>query len=552
MHPACNKPDYFSHRPIPLWFGFLFLFLLELIYNLNIRHLAGTNAIGMSALNAALYTAILALCLNCNLERITIFYLALPFLLFLPGWLNTPTAILMTCIFLYCTFQTLKYTNNTISRIPLTTRELSAFCLIIAWINLSGSGGYGYQSWDYVMHNSRLNDLIQKSWPVHYGKDLNLIYYVGYYLPSAAIGKLFGYIAATRSMFFWTLLGATLALRWAGQLSGWKLGTGLVIACVFFGPMDAAGLAWEIYNALPFPDSFTLQEATNIILNDTDTLDFWASNSLGFFNGNFLSNTFQMYWAPQHIIPGWLVISIITFYFLGNNTRNIVFIFCLLCLWSPLVMLSMAIFPLIAILNARQEKNKEWLSISNTIGATSITLLFIAFYFGGSAMKNHFAWTLSEIDNPIKLVTLLLFYLFAWGMYVSVIIKNHTIYNHQQKIWLAGLITTMLLLPLYIYGEYSDLLCRGSAPIMFLLMTFLLHLIKEKRKSRPEKAIIPILAFLLLGAGSTSALLQLHTSFKKYGENRPIIQVTEYKHAPENLGSDKSLFARFFRGKVSQ
>ena len=183
-------------------------------------------------------------------------------------------------------------------------------------------------------------------------------------------------------------------------------------------------------------------------------------------------------------------------------------------------MLSMAIFPLIAILNARQEKNKEWLSISNTIGATSITLLFIAFYFGGSAMKNHFAWTLSEIDNPIKLVTLLLFYLFAWGMYVSVIIKN--------------------------------LLCRGSAPIMFLLMTFLLHLIKEKRKSRPEKAIIPILAFLLLGAGSTSALLQLHTSFKKYGENRPIIQVTEYKHAPENLGSDNSFFARFFRGKVSQ
>ncbi len=550
MTQAWTMKFSFTHKAIPVWMAFLFLFALDIIYNGTVRHLSEIDIIWVSLLNATLYTTILVSCLNIDLAKITICYLALPYLLFFPGWLNVPTATLMTGIFVYCTYHSLKNSNCSHSKTPLTTRELFAFCLIIAWVNISGSGGYGYQSWDYVMHNSRLNDLINKPWPVHYGKDLNLVYYIGYYLPSAAIGKVLGDTAATRSMFVWTLLGVTLALRWVSILSSWKLGAGLVTVFIFFGPMDAAGLLWLLCKELSWPPAFTMQEIIGALQNNPDSLDFWASSFLNFFVGNFLSNTFQLYWAPQHIIPGWLCLSLITHLFFSNNKNSIIFIFCLLNLWSPLVMLSMTIFVIAATLHGQPLKNRDWLTLNNTGGAIILTGLFLFFYLGGSALINYSVWTLRTIDLSKNWDVLVAFYLFSWGLYAVTLANHRKSYSEKQKIWFASLIITMLFLPIYIYGEYSDLLCRGSAPVMFLLMIFLLQFIKKKWSTQQKASSIPLLIFMVFGCAS--AALQIHMSITHYGEKRAVIQVTEYKHASENLGSDSSFFARFFRGEVKQ
>jgi len=70
--------------------------------------------------------------------------------------------------------------------------------------------------------NSLLRDLIEKDWPLRFGtvdSQTYVVYYTGYYLPAAVIGKALGWSAANYFMLFWTLLGVGLAFSWFANLS---------------------------------------------------------------------------------------------------------------------------------------------------------------------------------------------------------------------------------------------------------------------------------------------------------------------------------------------
>lgn len=530
---------------LPIWVCFLCLFLLDLLYGATLRQLTGIPLLSTRVIRAALFTGILYLSFRADLARLTVLYLALPYVLFFPGWLNTPTAIFISCLFFYGLQQTWQHSQCRQSA-ALGWPELLAFGLIVVWVNLSGAGGFGYQTPDYLMHRSRLNDLIDWPWPVRYGPDLNLVYYMAYYLPAAMMGKAFGFSVADHSLFFWALLGVTLAVRWVSQLSGWKTSVGLVLVCVFFGPLDIIGVLWRLYlsNAFSVLSSLTPEQ----LEMHSDAIDFWASDQLGLFLGSFPSNTFQLFWAPQHIIPGWLCISLMTYLFFTGNTRNLAFVFCLMCLWSPLVMLSMTGFMVIALLHDNPLHQRDWLAVRNTLNAAVIAAFFLLYYLGGSALINVSGWLLPALNLHTQWITLLLFYLCTWGVYAAVLLQYRRALNKRQHLWLCGLLITMTLLPLYRYGEYSDLLCRGAAPAMFLLMILLLQRIKAQWAEK-RYFTITVLA-VLFSLGSVSALLQLYVGIKYYGETEDIIPVTSYQYAKENLGIDNSLFGMLFRKHV--
>lgn len=536
-----------SQQRIPFWLAAVLLFATNCLYHTAIRQLDWPDVITTAAIRSSLQWATLYACLRLDTAKLTIAYLAIPYLLFLPGWLNTPTAIVMTGVFGYAAYQAFKHTHCKPSA-TLTIGEFTAFIILIAWVNMSGAGAYGYQTPDYLMRNSRLDDLVQFDWPVHYGPDSNFVYYVGYSLPAAAIGKWFGYELAVASQLFWARFGVVLACRWASILSGWKHGICLVLVIIFFGPMDVVGVLWMILTKLPPSITLTAQDAIHLLIDDPDGLHFWASRSVGFFLGNFLSNTYQLYWAPQHIIPGWLCMCLLTDLFLKKQFRHFLFIFSLLCLWSPLVMLAMVLFPLCALLSHSPIKHREWLTASNLLAAPLLTLLFMLFYAGGSALTNPNGWTFTKIDILQHWDAMLLFYALTWGIYAVAVIPLLRASNAHEKIWFAALFLTLLLLPLYVYGAYSDLLCRGAAPIMFLLMVLLLRHIKHLWEKQQRYTVACILCLMLLSSGS--ALLQLYIGIVHYGDTREVIPVTSYKYAKENLGDDRSFFARFLRGKV--
>lgn len=181
-----------------------------------------------------------------TLHRITILYLVLPFIIFCMGWLRLSFAIPAVIIILFALWQLLKNSPILTFDFPLSTRT-AAFSLLLTalWVLLSGVGGYAFQNWDHHWRNAVLHDLIHYDWPVFYstpesGPVKMLVYYVGYWLPSALIGKLLGWQAANFFLYLWTWLGVTLVALHLG--SALKTSpTKVILLLIFFSGMDVLG-----------------------------------------------------------------------------------------------------------------------------------------------------------------------------------------------------------------------------------------------------------------------------------------------------------------------
>ncbi|MBP8029744.1 MAG: hypothetical protein KAY78_01110 [Pseudomonadales bacterium] len=520
---------------------FFTLLAIEISYEFLIQQKGIAEIIWLAPFLALLYSITFAIIFRYDITRTSICYLSLPYMIFFPGWLDTEAAIAMTLIFSYCLYRTFKLDT------PIKIRhthygEFLAFTTILIWVNLSGAGGYGYQTSDYTISNGRLLDLINHSWPVHYGPDQNFIYYIGYFLPSAVIGKIFGYNIGMQSMFLWTVIGVSIAIRWMSTLSGWKLSAPLVIAFIFFGPMDFFGsyYVFEKLNAGSYENSQnTLLEFFN---KSTDNIDFWTSIDSGFFIGNFLSNSFQLYWSPQQAIAGWICAGMLMHIFLKEKFEQFIFIFILLALWAPMAMI--AIIPIVIGVIFISMK-KDWRSIitfENTIGAGSILLLFMIFYSAGSIAKHPSYW-IFEAKKPDEIFLL---FIFSFGIYLVSITPSLKTLEHSQKIWLALLAVSFIALPLKTYGEYNDLLCRGSAPLMFLLLVFLLKNIKACWEDNKVRSFALI---ALLAIGTSSAIMQNRDAITRYGITQPIATVISYPNAYPNLGDDNNIFQKYLARK---
>jgi len=516
------------------------LLILDFFFQHIIRHLPISDAIESAILNAVIYTGILYLTTRFDLARVTLCFLALPYLIFIPGWLNLPTAIPLLIIYIYCMRSSLCSITVTSHQV-ITWNDFFAFLLILTWVNISGAGGYGFQWEDYGVNNARLHDLIVNEWPIRYGANQNFVYYFGYFLPAAIIGKISSIEIAIHSMYGWTALGVTLAVRWLSYLSKWKFSIALVFIFILFGPVDLLNVLY-----ISAQNDFSWSNIQLFWSGNLDGLNFTTSNSLGVFIGNYLSNVFQLYWSPQQVISGWLCTAFMTHLFLQKKFNHVLFIYALLCLWAPLAMIALLPFVLLIIVSQLCNKNgREILSIENTLGAGSLIIVFVVFYLSGSATANPSHWLFEVIDWRSQWDVLLVFYLAAWGLYALAMIPFILKSDARSRLWFACLVFALTILPLRIFGEWSDLLCRGSAPLMFLLLVFILQAIRHYNTHRNKIAVILFGGLFLLG--TTSAVMINRISLQRYGLTQAVNPLLSYSNAYPNLGPDDSPFEHWFR-----
>jgi hypothetical protein len=472
-----------------------------------------------------------------QLRRATLLWLALPYVFFLPTWLEPVLGALMSLL-LALSFAAAWRHSGEHGGPPEAPdwREVAAFVAIVVWVNLSGVGGYGYQSPDWRLHNARLLELIEHPWPVRYDTDANLVYYVGWYLPSAALGKLAGHEAAARSLLPWTLFGVTLAVRWLCRLTGYRPSVVLVLTFALFGPQDVLGV---LHNAVA-DRSADLPLAEWSFWLRSDDLDFWASRRLPFFLGSFVSNTFQLYWAPHQIVAGWLLGALAMQTLRDHRIGLLVLGYALLCLWTPLIMLGL--FPLVlgvTLLEAR--RIRELLEIPSLFAVLGLTPLFLAYYAGGSALRNPQRWTLAHLEGGDWLV-FLLFHLWTWGLYLASAWPALRSGSTQQRTYAGLLAANFILLSLVVYGLWSDLICRGAAPLSFCLLVVVLRAWSHYRETNRSWLLALLGVWMLLG--SASALLQNRVALARYGAIREPVPSTQYDLF---LGPDDSLFGRYLR-----
>jgi len=542
LTPPMRSPFTAAGPTVPLPLVVWLLVLTSCFYHHAVREQTWLQSIPLALVEGVLFSAILWITTRLDLARVTIVYLALPYFFFIPGWLNTPTALLLSVVFIFSLWRTLRNTHS-VQENHITLQHLIAFLAILLWVNLSGAGGYGYQMGDWLMHNARLRDLTELTWPIRYGENQNLVYYVGYFLPSAIIGKLISLDTGMRSLFPWTVLGVTLAIRWLSVLSQWRFTFLLILIFILFGPMDILNV---LFMNLFSPTS--LQDEISTMSFNTDFLDFRLWHPIGFFIGNYLSNSFQLYWSPQQVISGWLGAGLLTYLFFSQQLRSFVFVYALLCLWAPFAMIALFPFMLFAVIRQLAIHWRTLITFENMAGAFTLAAVFVIFYFSGSTTKNLSFWVFSRLTSTGHYVLLFAFYLFSWGLYV--IAMSSAIRNEEsiQKLWFLCLLFALLTLPLYVLGDYADLLCRGSATLTFLLLVFLLRALQNYWQQ--QRMIRAGFLICLLIAGTGSAYLQNRVAIYQYGQTQPVGSIMDYGNAFPNLGPDNSPFERWFRKKL--
>lgn len=135
---------------------------------------------------------------------IAYFYITIPFVIFILGWIGLRYSIPCTILIGISMYQIIKNSPKIWKPEFNQDNIVKIICIIIfvlIWVYFSGIGKYVFQNTDHGARNTIFNILVQYDWPVInyelypenevYGPT-SLIYYIGFWMPAALVGKIFG------------------------------------------------------------------------------------------------------------------------------------------------------------------------------------------------------------------------------------------------------------------------------------------------------------------------------------------------------------------------
>ncbi len=493
------------------------------------------------------------------MKRISILYLILPFSLFLFGWVRLSIAIPLAVILLIALWQLLKNDQPpTINCQPATVYWL---LLTGAWLFLSGIGGYAFQNWDHNWRNVVLRDLINFDWPVYYatperGPIKMLVYYVGYWLPSAWIGKLIGWKAANFAVFLWTWLGIILVtLHLASALKTSALKATLLL--IFFSGLDVLG---ALFFAKDYPT----------LLPPITHLEIW-SKSL-----QYSSFTTQLFWVFNQAVPAWLCIAMVTVIARNHEMATkqspnesriasgdvhhprydmIMLLWSLCFFFAPLAAVGFLPYVLIELIKGTDFKAPfKHLRLEIILAAIIIFLLSSFFFAANTAAQ-------SRGLQSILFTDFLAFLLFEGGILWLVLAPV----KWRDPRWMVtGLL--FLVIPFIQFGSDRDFVMRASIAPLFYLMLMTGETIFQKSTPR----LILAGCYLLLAIGALTPTYEMNRSIYRTYEyyfvlddgrkvqtiTEPVTRleppgVPEYEH-PNTLTADAIPTLQFMTDELSQ
>ena len=291
-------------------------------------------------------------------KKIAYIYLLIPFILFCAGWLNWVPAVLV-CLVVIIGFISIWRTLPSEDLIRFRKTDLILMLVLLGtWVFFSGVGGYTFQNWDHHSRNAVFRDLINYPWPViyHFQPDVSaqfgipstliMSYYFGFWLPSAVVGKLWGWGAANFSLFLWAYLGVAMAIiLTAAKLKISFLKTALLI--VFFSGMDFLGaILFRNISQYTYP----------LLWPPIQHLEWWAGSF------QYSSFTTDLYWTYNQFVPALLIMAL---FVTSSNRRPLLWLGGICFFFSPFPALGMIPFfggsvlsEAIALL--RKESNQRW------------------------------------------------------------------------------------------------------------------------------------------------------------------------------------------------
>lgn len=473
------------------------------------------------------------------------FYLVLPNLIFIIGWLKWYWALSLGVLVSFACIRSFTnsadWNNSDIEGYDTSTMA-KAFLIILLWVYLSGIGGYCFQNQDYGIRNAIFRALVQYDWPVTSADgSRGLIYYIGFWLPAAFAGKMFGMAVGNAMQVLWAASGIFIVYYLICVYRG-KMNLLPVIFMIFFSGLDYVG-AWMLNEDI-------------VNLKAGNHLEWWARDF------QFTSMTSQLFWVFNQTIPAWVTTI---FILKQKNCKNMFFILSLLMLSStiPFVGLIPIVLYLYVKRIALDRKNwKEIFTFQNIVGIFPLggcMFLYLSGNIaGGKFIENHgeqivkgliialpffllmgmlivvlalrrkkvvtfptvtialatvgflFLCIASRISENVvagangeqivnepsaKLLRYLLFYALEFGVYLYFVMQYH---KKDMRIYLISLI--LIICPFIKVGNGADFCMRASVPALFWLMLICMDTFEKIRMSGRKFLFTGYCIVLLLGA----------------------------------------------------
>ena len=509
-------------------------------------------------------------------------YLMLPMILFLIGWckwyISVPAIAILCISFRLCLKEHLRDERPSRPKSPeetsenwFTKRSRGKCCVILVivlcWVALSGIGGYVWQNDDHLCRNTIFNLLVENAWPVKDTISINgilqergLVYYIGFWLPAALIGKMFGLNAGYAAQYLWAVAGIllfyALICTWRREIVVWPLWI-----IIFFSGTDVIG------TLLNYEDG--LQQLLGSV-----HLERWAQHY------QFSSMTTQLFWVFNQAIPAWLASAMI---FMAEKPKNLIFTWSLLMLTSTLPFAGLLPFIFyFLIFRGIWEKSesvprlignawKNWSSLQNILGGGVVGFVNLFYLMGNVSVGNSpvfqslFSSVISAKHLPILLAALVLLLAMAWGCvslilhkkgrYMSTVAKyalpvcilcgacyvlsrsyqsGTYIYQllflfsfylvevgiyliclkkqvkNQNLFWLTA--SWLLVIPRIVIGNSQDFCMRASIPALILIMLWCIDAMAAKKRT--------VMTWVLIGVFLVGSITPLHEIKRTYVNTR--------------------------------
>ncbi len=329
---------------------------------------------------------------------------------------------------------------------------LTLCCLIAALLCLLGGEMHVFSpTSDWIVRDAVLRDLVVAPWPAHYdldGQDFLLRAPLGMYLVPAAIGKIFGLVAAHYALFLQnTSIFAGLLILFTARSKTWRE-RGLILGTfVLFSGLD--GLPWAKAWLFGEPVPFEWH------------LETWVAFL------QYSSHITQLFWVPHHAFAGWGFIAAYLYWRNGRLTAlslGSVFVLCLF--WSPLAMMGALPFLAFALISdwRRGQFHPRDVIVPLLIGTSALPV--VAYMtFNGGAVSHGFLFT--EEGFPRRYAEFILVELALWFWIFYVTSRRDEESLQTSDLLIAGI--SLLLFPLYSIGAANDFTMRASIPALALV-----------------------------------------------------------------------------------
>lgn len=455
-------------------------------------------------------------------------YLILPVGIFLAGWCRWYIWVPGILILAFCFVGMCKNLPKTWSpRWTPDNKEKAVFAtgIILLWVYLSGVGALVVQNADHAYRNTIYEMLVNYEWPVTgqvfiQGEPARraLVYYIGFWLPSALFGKVFGMEAGYLFQVFWAALGIglfyyLLCLK-RKSLSLWPL-----IVFIFFSGLDIVG--------------FYISGNDMGLMSATLHLEWWSQFQFSGF-------TTQLFWVFNQAVPAWVCLMLIQ---IQKTNRYLVFLMGLLLLSSTLPFIGMVPFVIYFMCSRKYGESSylshEWqksfvedtFTLENLLGGGFVgilTYLYLKCNFSGQRIVMNQG---GESTTKGFILIYIVFLLLEAGVYWL------AVYRFEKKNPLFWLVMGWLCIcPLVRIGYGGDFCMRASIPALMLLCLMVIDALQSAAEEKNYFLLGSMIILLLMG--SVTSIHEINRTVAMttaaYRENRRI---------PEDNVSEDAVFS---------